>query len=186
MNDICNVSGLLITILYADDTSVLVNGKSLNLIIANKLSLNSTTSYYVVFHRARIKLSINSIKMKIDNANIMEVNVLNIEVILDSKLSWIQHYKFIISPKKNFEGHWYYVYSPKLYQLKCATWLVSFVYIYPNLIYGIEYWGNASNCHIDPLMLQKRILILESIHFLIMMFHLNCYVGIIIFCPYVS
>ena len=32
-------------------------------------------------------------------------------------------------------------------------------YIYPYLIYCIESWGNASNCHIDPLsMLQKRIL----------------------------
>ena len=67
MNDICNVSRLLFTILYADDTSVLVNGKSLNLIIeivnselqllstslkSNKLSLNTTKSYDVVFHRA--------------------------------------------------------------------------------------------------------------------------------------
>ena len=79
MNDICNVSRLLFTILYADDTSVLVNAKSLNLIIeivnseiqllstwlkSNKLSLNTTNSYYVVFHRARIILPINSIKMK--------------------------------------------------------------------------------------------------------------------------
>ena len=32
-------------------------------------------------------------------------------------------------------------------------------YIYPYLIYCIESWGNASNCHIDHLyMLQKRIL----------------------------
>ena len=33
MNDICNVSLLIFTVLYADDTSILVNGKSLNLII---------------------------------------------------------------------------------------------------------------------------------------------------------
>ena len=32
-------------------------------------------------------------------------------------------------------------------------------FIYPYLIYCIESWGNASNCHIDPLsMLLKRIL----------------------------
>ena len=63
MNDICNVSQLLFTVLYADDTCVLVNGKSLNLIIetvnselqllstwlkSNKLSLNTTKSYYAV------------------------------------------------------------------------------------------------------------------------------------------
>ena len=66
MNDICNVSQLLFTVLYADDTCVLVNGKSLNLIIetvnselqilstwlkSNKLSLNTTKSYYTVFHK---------------------------------------------------------------------------------------------------------------------------------------
>ena len=30
MNDICNVSTFLYTILYADDTCVLLNGKDLN------------------------------------------------------------------------------------------------------------------------------------------------------------
>ena len=60
MNGICNVSQLLCTVLYADDTSVLLNGKSLNLIIktvnselqllstwlkSNKLSLNTTKTY---------------------------------------------------------------------------------------------------------------------------------------------
>ena len=88
MNDICNVSQLLFTVLYADDTCVLVNRKSLNLIIetvnselqilstwlkSNKLSLNTTKSYYAGFHRARMKLPNNSIKLKIDNTNIKEV-----------------------------------------------------------------------------------------------------------------
>ena len=32
-------------------------------------------------------------------------------------------------------------------------------YIYPYFIYCIESWGNASNCHLDPLfIIQKRIL----------------------------
>ena len=65
MHDICKVSQLLFTVLYADDTSVLVNGNSLNIIIetinselqllykslkSNKLPLNTTKSYYAVFH----------------------------------------------------------------------------------------------------------------------------------------
>ena len=33
MNDLCNVSKLLFTVLYADDTCVVLNGKSLNLIV---------------------------------------------------------------------------------------------------------------------------------------------------------
>ena len=80
MNDICDVFQLFFTLLYADDTSVLVNGKSLSLIIetinselqlltiwlkSNKLSLNTTKSYYAGFHRARSKLPNNSIKFKL-------------------------------------------------------------------------------------------------------------------------
>ena len=67
MNDIGNVSDFLYSILYVDDTGVLLNGKKyLNLVKllnseldklsislnANKLSLNAKKSYYMVFHRA--------------------------------------------------------------------------------------------------------------------------------------
>ena len=71
MNDICSLSSdLLYTILYADDTSVLLNGKNINELIdiinnvlqklyiwlrANKLTLNIDKTYYMIFHRARIK-----------------------------------------------------------------------------------------------------------------------------------
>ena len=67
MNYICNVSELLYTIMYADDTSVIMSGNDLKSIIqfvnsehtwlkANKLSLNVNKTYYLVFHRARIKV----------------------------------------------------------------------------------------------------------------------------------
>ena len=72
INDIYNVSEFLFTILYADDSCVLQNGKHLdNLIIqinrelellftwlqAYKLSLNRHKTYYILFHRARIKVT---------------------------------------------------------------------------------------------------------------------------------
>ena len=70
MNDICNVSELLFTVMYADDTCVVIHGKYMLSIIttlnhelhmlstwlkANKLSLNTDKIYYMIFHRARIK-----------------------------------------------------------------------------------------------------------------------------------
>ena len=70
MNDICNVSDIFFAIMYADDTSLVVNGKDLNALIqllntalidlctwfkANRLSLNTTKTFYMIFHRARIK-----------------------------------------------------------------------------------------------------------------------------------
>ena len=172
MNDICNVSQLLFTVLYADDTCVLVNGKSLNLIIetvnselqllstwlkSNKLSLNTTKSYYAVFHRARMKLPNNYIKLKIDNTNIKEVQSIKYHgVILDNKLSWIQHISYVKSKISKGIG---IMYKARNYVNKNALLGLYHSYIYPYLIYCIESWGTASNCHIDPLyILQKRIL----------------------------
>ena len=68
MNDIWNVSELFFTILHVDNTSVVIHGKDMLSIIttlnhnlstwfkANKLSLNTDKTYYIIFHRARIKL----------------------------------------------------------------------------------------------------------------------------------
>ena len=62
---------LLFTVLYADDSSVVIHGKDMLSIIttlnqelhmlsallkANKLSLTTDKTYYMIFHRARIKL----------------------------------------------------------------------------------------------------------------------------------
>ena len=70
MSDIFNVSEFPFTVLYADDTSILVNGSNYsdlvqllnnelclltNWLKANKLFLNVQKTFYMVFHRARIK-----------------------------------------------------------------------------------------------------------------------------------
>ena len=70
MNDICNVSELLFTILYADDTCVLLIGKDLTTLImvlnaelkslsawfrSNKLTVNTQKKIPMIFNRSRIK-----------------------------------------------------------------------------------------------------------------------------------
>ena len=72
VNDICNISDLLFKILYADDTCVVAQGHNLEDLIGtlntelsslnewllcNKLTLNTKKTYYMVFHRARIKFT---------------------------------------------------------------------------------------------------------------------------------
>ena len=78
MNDIMNVSNILCTILYADDTCAVLSGNDLSDLIkllhtelcllsiwlsSNKLSLNTNKTFYLLFHRARTKPVKISIKM---------------------------------------------------------------------------------------------------------------------------
>ena len=113
MNDIiiiCNVS-YLCTILYADDTSVVANDKNLDKLLeilndelnklsiclkANKLSLNKT--YYIRFHRARIKLPNVSLNIYMNNCTLTETECFKyLGVILDSKMAWVQHITYVKS-----------------------------------------------------------------------------------------
>ena len=106
MNDICNVSDICFAIMYADDTSLVVNGKDLNALIqllntalidlctwfkANRLSLNTTKTFYMIFHRARIKhMSGVADSIVMDNTILAKTsNLKYLDVIVDHKLNWI-------------------------------------------------------------------------------------------------
>ena len=99
MNDICNVSGHLFTILYADDTCVLLSGKDLTKLImvinaelkflsawlrSNKLTVKT---FLMIFYRSRIKYdSKHCIKM--DDCLLNKVNIAKyLGVIIDNKLN---------------------------------------------------------------------------------------------------
>ena len=173
MNDICNVSNLLFTVLYADDTSVLLSGKDLADLIrclnielqllstwlkANKLSLNAQKTNYIIFHRARLKIDdtlLNSIYM---NGSVINctMSLKYLGVILDSKMSWIQHIAYVKNKISKGIG---IMYKARRYLNKKSLVNLYHSYVYPYLIYCIESWGNAARCHLDPLfILQKRII----------------------------
>ena len=62
---------------------------------ANKLTLNSEKTYYMVLHRGRRK-SNNSIKLYIDDDIIEEASTIKyLCVILDNKLKWTSHIAFV-------------------------------------------------------------------------------------------
>ena len=98
--------------MYADDTSLVVNGKDLNTRIqllntalidlytwftANRLSLNTAKTFYMIFHRTRIKHMsgvANSIVM--DNNIFVKTSSLKyLGVIVDDKLNWIKHISYV-------------------------------------------------------------------------------------------
>ena len=106
MNYFSRSSELLLSILFADDTSVFIEGPSYqdisnilnkaleNISIwleANKLTINVNKTHYIMFHRTRVK-HITNFKINISNNVIdrsMNTNVLG--VIIDSKLNWAAH-----------------------------------------------------------------------------------------------
>ena len=104
-----------------------------------------------------MKLPMNSIKLFMDKTNLSEVECIKfIGVILDNKLSWIQHISYVKNKMSKGIG---IMYKTRNYINKKALLCLYSSYIYPYFIYCIESWGNASNCHLDPLfVIQKRIL----------------------------
>ena len=75
---------------------------------ANKLSLNNAKTYYILFQRARIKLP--DIEYLIIMNNSLLSNIKHhkyLGVILDSKISWIQHY--CLHKEQSSQINWYYV-----------------------------------------------------------------------------
>ena len=109
INDMNNVSKKIFPILFADDTTVLIEGNNLDVIITSlnselnrintwlkfhKLSLNVTKTHYMVFHRARRKVS--HIKLFINNSMVTQVSCSKLlGIILDNKLNWTSHIAYI-------------------------------------------------------------------------------------------
>ena len=109
INDMNNVSNKIFPILFADDTTVLIEGNNLDVIItslnseldrintwlkSNKSSLNVTKTQYMVFHRARRKFSHN--KLFINNSLVTQVSCSKfLGIILDNKLNWTSHIDYI-------------------------------------------------------------------------------------------
>ena len=104
-----NVSKKIFPILFADDTTVFIEGNNLDVIItslnseldrintwlkSNKLFLNVTKTHYMVFHRARRKVSHN--KLFINNSIVTQVSCSKfLGIILDNKLNWTSHIAYI-------------------------------------------------------------------------------------------
>ena len=96
--------------MYADDTRVIISGNDLESLIqsvnsklcllntwlkTNKVSLNLNKTYYLVFHREKIKVE-NDNSIQMDDSIINSASHLKyLGVIIDSKLNWIPHITYV-------------------------------------------------------------------------------------------
>ena len=166
-NDLSNVSENLFSILFADDTTVLIEGTHINTMIAtlncelakltewlnaNKLSINVSKSHYMVFHRSRRK--INKGNILLDTTILSQVTFTKfLGVILDGKQKWTHHISYI--KNKISKGMGIILKARKVLKKKVLLQLYhSFVTTY--LIYCLEIWGNASDIHLQPLITTQK------------------------------
>ena len=166
---------MLFKILYADDTCVLISVNNLNNLIdklntelisvnswfkANKLSLNTNKSFFMIFHRSRIKPNVIN-EVVIDNHELTKVNSAKyLGVIIDHKLNWIEHISHVKSKISKDIG---IMYKARQFLTKKALLVLYYAYIYLYMTCCIEVWGCASQTQLNCLLLlQKKIIRIMS------------------------
>ena len=112
-----------------------------------------TKTHYMVFHRARRKVSHN--KLFINNSMVTQVSCSKfLGIIIDNKLNWTTHIAYI---KTNLLKVGILLKARKVLK-KGVLHQLYYSYIFPYLIYYSEVWGTASQIHLQPLnKLQKKI-----------------------------
>jgi hypothetical protein len=181
MNDICNTSRLLNTILFADDTTVFYSHKDINILCntlnvelnevvnwfkANKLSLNAKkTNLMFLGTRFKIKNTIVN-EVYLDKCKLTRVHEAKfLGITIDEHLTWKKHVSDVSKKCSRNIGVLNKVKSflptNNLHQLYCTL-------VLPYINYGILLWGNATKECINKIFrLQKRALrIISNSHYL--------------------
>ena len=170
INDLPKASHLLTPILFADDTSLFIEGSSVldtisilnnelekitKWLASNKLTLNIVKSHYMIFHRARIKDE--KCKVLLSNSTLDHVRFTKfLGMIIDEKLNFINHINYIKNKISKGLG---IIIKARKYLNKNVLINLYNSYVFPYLIYCVEIWGNTCTTHLDPLIkLQKKII----------------------------
>lgn len=167
INNICEVSQIVETILFADDTNLLCCGENLEKLLEtmekevsrmkiwfdeNKLTLNLSKTKFIIFGNrladTNKKLMINGIELE----RVSEIKFLG--VVIDSKLSWKPHIKYI---KTKISKSLAILNKAKELLNQASLSMLYSSFILPYMTYCVEVWGNTYKTNIYPIsILQKR------------------------------
>ena len=169
INDLPSVSRKLKFYLFADDTNIYYETDTPEKLIkkvntelkyvkrwldANKLSLNTSKTNYMIFHSPAASLSVNA-AVKIGNKFISRVKYIKfLGLLLDEHLSWKYHISQLSKKLSRTCGILLKIrkYLPTEI-LKC---IYNSLFM-PFLQYGIVVWGQTFNSYIEPVFkLQKK------------------------------
>ena len=169
INDLPNISKILDFYLFADDTNIYYESKSLPdlekivnkelqklylWLNVNRLSLNLDKTNYIIFHPYNKPLK-QHITIKINKKTIVEKDHTKyLGVLIDSTLSW--KYQILNISKKISRGIGI-MYKLRPYLPFNVMKNVYYSLIYSHITYAIEVWGSACKTQLDKiLVLQKR------------------------------
>ena len=110
-----------------------------------------------MYHRTRVKESTLQVNFYINGITLKHTKEFKyLGVIIDSKLSWIQHIAYVKNKISKGMG---IMYRARTYLSKHGLINLYNSFIYPYLIYCVDVWGNAVPCHLHSLFLvQKKII----------------------------
>ena len=148
INDIANVSDIFFSLLFADDTSVFIQGDQLDDIAnkmnielkkrvawlnANKLSLNIDKTQYMVFRTSNRKL-IKPTKLEINDNAIKQVSSTTFQHI-DNKLNWAEHINKVKCKISKGVG---IINKDKIFLTRPCLVTLYYSFLFPHLTYCIE------------------------------------------------
>ena len=109
----------------------------------------------MVFHRARRKVDHKDIIL--NNYILQQVHFTQfLGIIIDDKLKWANHISYI--KNEIAKGMGILLKARKVLKIKVLLQLYNY-FVFPYLIYSSEVWGNASDIHLQPLIIiQKKII----------------------------
>ena len=179
VNDVVNVSDVLLLILYADDTNAFLSGNDIDALIdtmneelkklvvwlqVNKLKLNVKKTHFMIFSSNKHKYDYTK-KLFLLNTEIkMEKFTKFLGVIIDQNLNWKQQ---ILHVKKKVSRGLGIIRKARKYLNYDALRTLYHSFVYPYLDYCIEVFGSAKSSIIEPLcrMQRKAIRLITSSHY---------------------
>ena len=172
INDIYRAVGCNAVRLFADDTSLLSSGPNLNDVIdqakelfhklyhwcvANKLSINSDKTHFVLFHTKNKPVPNDFDSIRTDHMTINRAKIVNyLGLVIDENLYWNAHVDSVCASLVKYFGIFNHI---KSFITSRIARQLYFVFIGSRISYGIEVYGHCANEYLCKLQtLQNKLL----------------------------
>ena len=167
INDLPNLSSIVKTTLYADDTTLSFHNVDLSVTLssmeselrkfndwtlANRLTVNVAKTEALLFsnriiERRNLNLTLNNEPIRFSKSCRF------LGVIFDNQLTFADHINDKVNKLSRSTG---ILYGIRGYLSKPARLSFYYAYMYPNLSYNIPIWGGAGTSHLNKLFIQQK------------------------------